>query len=461
MTLPWLHVERPWIKDEVGNRVALRGVGFDYTAYKRPADLRWFFEQAKGRGYSCVRLAFGIAPWYEHHVFYDPVLMDATLDLCEEFQMYAILDCMDWWARPDIQGWEAPLPLHEGVWLDTWRNISTRYKDRSVIAAYELYNEPLGEGTTPDGKGQYEVYMDCINMLRANGDNHILVVYDSFQDAWRTWESNASIPNRTIWSPSTKPSDSNIMYATHRWWGEGKANPYDFAWAHREAAEYVYGLKTYSDWMGGVPVWAGEFGVYDYSDYSHADWEYVREIIRLCEDAGIPWNVWSMDAFIGYAPEALIHITPTPYMSNYYPADIPRPFQPKPFNLLEYIVDKSWCTLVVGQNRWGTTWTSLPHSAFWVTLEGPIKLRRKVWEGQDPYGALLIDEIIAILDGEQIRFEGTSYTEIYAEQVSHKVSLQSQPAGATIKIDGVPYLAGQEVTLEEGIHIFETPKEVT
>ncbi|MBT0159195.1 glycoside hydrolase family 5 protein [Candidatus Bathyarchaeota archaeon A05DMB-2] len=412
--------------DGNGNRIILRGVGFDYAGYNRPSDLNAFFIQAKSRGYNCIRLAFGISPWYEHHIFYDSDLMDQALALCEEYQMYAILDCMDWWAQPSVQGWEAPLPLHEDVWLQTWLAISNRYKNNPIIAGYELYNEILGEGSTPDGKGQYDVYIDCINMLRANGDNHILIVYDSFENAWKTRESEAGVPNRLIFSPANKPSGGNIMYATHRWWGGDQANPGDYAQAQREAAEYVNGLITYSEYMGNVPVWAGEFGTYDYDQtYTHAGWEYIKEVIRLCDEAGISWNYWSPDtfgapgcSFVGLAPDAPEHITPTPYTTSILSSDIPKPFNPKPFNLLNHVVDNSWPVFEVDQNRWGVTWLTLPNSAYWATLSGPIQVRVKTWAGNDPYGQLLSDVNVTISAGQTRKFTVTSYTEIYAQAVT-------------------------------------------
>ena len=443
MSLPWLHIDGKWIRDEAGNRIALRGVGCDYTAYRKWDWLEEFIQQIAGRGYNHVRLAFTMEPFHAHHVPYQPDWMDIAVDLCEQYGIYAVLTCMDWWASPEHQGWEEPLPLHEQDWLNMWKEIAERYKDRSVVAAYELYNEPLGSGLTPDGKNQVDCYLDAMAVIREVDTKHPFIVYEDSHNLFHTLETEAGIADRLLWHPNTVRTDT--IYASHHWWA-GKDLPEDFAEAYRQAVMYVEGLKYYSDWLG-VCVWAGEFGTYDYGDYSHANWEYVREVIRLCEEVGISWDYWQMEAFKQYAPEALIYITPTPYTTNVYSPDVPRQTVsmyglqfPRPFNLWNHVMDKFWAIGGVEQHRWGSTWMSLPGSVFWVVLSGPISIRRKVWGGPDKYNYPLIsDEVIIIPEGETARIEGgAGYTEIYAEEdlaekIFHSLTVETNP------ISGVPF----------------------
>jgi len=429
--LPWLHVEGQWIADEHGNRVALRGVGMDYVCYKNWDWVEQSLAAIKGRGYNSVRLAFTskgsdqYGTWWDWRCtpyaigvppVYDDENMDKIIQKCEELGLYAILDFHSWWATEEYDGWECVLPKHESYWLDVWRHLATRYKDRSVVAAYEIYNEPLGEAPSPNGKGQYEMMIDCINAIRQIDTKHIIIVYDDFPNPYHVREQQAGIARRTIYDPTNAPR-GNIVFATHHWQGDQEDS---IALNQREAASYVEGLMLYREWMN-APVWAGEFGTYVYNTYAHANWVYVTEIIRLCDDLGIPWNYFQTEAFIKYSPGgvegALSYVTPIPYTSNIYPADVPRPFTPKPFNLWDYVVNQSWPIGNVGQHRWASTWMNLPWSAFWVDLKGPIAIRRKVWNGPDRYNyPLIIDEIITIPAGTIARLAGTTYIEIYAQE---------------------------------------------
>ncbi|PVX25255.1 MAG: hypothetical protein CW716_08340 [Candidatus Bathyarchaeum sp.] len=417
-SLPWLSLNGQWIVDPSGNRVAMRGAGCDFTGYSKPFLLNQYIEQIAARGYNHVRLAFSVPGWYTHHVEYEPELMDYAIDLCEQNGLYAILTCMHWWAASDVQGWDEPLPDHEQEWINCWVDIATRYKDRSAVFAYELYNEPLGEGLTPDGKDQVQCYLDAMNAIRQVDTRHPFIVYDDHNTYYKVLETEAGLYQRTFWTPETARSDT--IYTSHVWWLDVKTDMQgtasDFASAQRLAANFLGSMRYYSQWMGNVPVWAGEFGTYSY-DYSHANWEYVKEVIRLSEDAGIMWTVWQMDAFNQYAPDALEHITPTPYTSSYYSASIPRAFNPKPFNILDRVVDKSQYIFDVERNRWSPVWIGLNSDGFWVDLEGPITVRVKVWEGTNPYGTLISDTVVSIPDGQERRFSGSTYTKVFAESV--------------------------------------------
>lgn len=419
-SLSWLSIDGQWIVNEQGERMAIRGVGCDYVAYYQKGWIEKFIQDTKNRGYNSMRLSFSIPPWETHHKLYDQDEMDRIIDLCEQNGLYVIITAMHWWASEEVQGWEQPLPNHEQDWIDFWVDVADHYKDNSAILGYEIYNEPLGVGNTPDGKNIVDCYIDAVDAIRQVDDKHIIILYEDSHKMYHSLEEKQGLADRVLFDPSTKID--NVIYSSHHWWGEGLTATADYGEANRQAAGYVEGLKYYSDWLG-VPVWAGEFGTYDYGDYSNANWEYVREVIRLCEEVGIAWNYWQMEAFEQYAPEALEHITPTPYTTNYYGQDIPRTTvddfgleNPKPFNIWNKIVSKSGYVGDLLNHRWGSTWMNLPNGALWIELEGPISVRVRVWDGADQYNfPLKSDEIITIPAGETRTISGSTYTEVYAE----------------------------------------------
>ncbi|GAI28381.1 unnamed protein product, partial [marine sediment metagenome] len=122
--LPWLHLDGIWILNEEGKRVALRGTGCDYTAYRKWDWFDEFVADVKSRGYNNMRLAFNTPlpegqpdAWINKHTAYDPEWMDYAVNKCEENKIYVTLVNMAWWASKEVQGWEMPLPNHEQEWI--------------------------------------------------------------------------------------------------------------------------------------------------------------------------------------------------------------------------------------------------------------------------------------------------------------------------------------------------------
>ncbi|GAI22527.1 unnamed protein product, partial [marine sediment metagenome] len=186
-------------------------------------------------------------PWETHHKLYDQDEMDRVINLCEENGLYVVLTAMHWWASDEVQGWEQPLPNHEQDWIDFWVGVANHYKDRSAVLAYEIYNEPLGVGLTPDGKGIGACYVDCVNAIRQVDNRHIIILYEDCHILYHSLEEEAGLADRVIFDPSTIPD--NVMMAAHHWWSDGQNDPTDYSGAYRHAAIYVEGLKYYSNWL--------------------------------------------------------------------------------------------------------------------------------------------------------------------------------------------------------------------
>jgi len=388
--LPWLRVEGQWIVDENGNRIQLRGAGCDYTAYEKYDILESYFALLSSKGCNLVRLGFNVPG---HRIgggtVYDPAKMDRTLALCKKYGLYAVLDCHHY---SEWVNWFSDLK-------NFWVNVATRYANESAIAWYELMNEPYAVPPS-----EFRSYMkELTDAIRAVGDNHIIAYAEYAKWTYEWLEGDIWPEARRFWNVS-QVFEPNSIYSVHHWPGaltRGAAT--DLPTYYCEASEYVYFLRFLRDQLQ-KPVWAGEFGSYNYTA-PNWDLDHVIEIMRLCEDAGIPWCIWMMEK--NYPWNYLI---PEPYTSNIVPSDVPRAFSPKPFDMINKTI--GYNLRQVGYNRWGSSFYELQSGAY-VTFQGPIKVKIVRWD--DFYGSIVHDEqVIEIIDQGNITRDWSQYTRIFA-----------------------------------------------
>ena len=392
---PWLRVEGQWIVDENGNRVQLRGAGCDYTAYEKYDLLESYFQLLSSKGLNYVRLGFNV-PGHRPGggTVYDPVKMDRTLALCEKYDLYAILDCHHY---SDIGDWPQD-------WINTWVEIASRYENSSVVVGYELCNEPYGIDFPP-------LALDCLNAIRQVDTRHIIFLAEYAKWLYE-WMEGRIYTGRRFWIPDGEtgsgaviPNDTQCVYHVHHWPGAlTKGATLDIPTAMCEASEYVYFLRFLRETLQR-PVWAGEFGSYNYTA-PNPQLDHCIEIFNLCDDAGIPWTLWMMEK--NYPWDYLV---PEPYTTSIIPSDVLRPFNPSPFNMLEYTVN--WNRREIGYNRWGSSFYELQPGA-WVTFRGPCQVKLVRWT--DFYGGVVhSEEIINIPEPNgTITRDWAEYTRIYA-----------------------------------------------
>ncbi|GAA2031727.1 hypothetical protein GCM10009839_34640 [Catenulispora yoronensis] len=140
--------------------------------------------------------------------------------------------------------------------LDLWRYIAVRYRDETVVAAYDLLNEPLPE------EYQYSyadrlvaMYKDLTAVIREVDQNHLLMYEGSH------WATNFT--GFELW-------DENSLLQFHGYW-----QPPDRAWIrpYLEVGERL-----------GLPLYMGEGGE------NNPDW--ILTAFTMYEDHGIGWNFW-------------------------------------------------------------------------------------------------------------------------------------------------------------------------
>jgi len=488
MVLSWLHVDGIWIKDEAGNRVQLRGAGGDYYAYGGVTNLQKFVSWMKQTGCTCIRLAFCVPGHRVANTEYDSAKMDYVLNLLEANGLYAILDCHHYWATKEVQGWDDVLPKYKQDWINCWVDIANRYKNRSVIAMYELDNEPYGSG----GKELRDTYYECIDAIRATGDNHIVCC--SAPEC--TWICEVEgMPYREVTWGDPSQIRPNMTLNIHSWYSYGVSGNQGANWfpngnitaeeqqivAELVASEWVATAAYYRQKLG-CPIVLGEFGTYSY-DISGPNVKAMQLEIQMAEQLGLPWWAWMLDHWQGddypYKPnfwttfvnQFLGGAFTSPYLAPEVPTysgfDL-HTFPALPFNIWTRIDEsQSQRYREPGYNRWGVCMVTVPQNGP-VAFFGPCRLRVQVWGGNtQPYwGTIIKDYYLDLAESEYWILGSASnpiegYTVVYAwSSVFKIVNLLSSPSGVAIKVDGTEHTTPEQLTVSEGTHIFEAPQQI-
>lgn len=138
-----------------------------------------------------------------------------------------------------------------------WTELARRYRDETVVAAYDLLNEPLPHEYGDRFAGALvELYRDLTAAVRAVDPNH-LITYEGTH-----WS--------TDWTVLREPYDPNSLLQFHKYW-----SPPDRA----SLAPYLETGQRL-----GLPLYMGEGG--------ENDTAWLQTAFGLYDDLGISWNLW-------------------------------------------------------------------------------------------------------------------------------------------------------------------------
>jgi hypothetical protein len=197
-------------------------------------------------------------------------LLDNLIGWCKKYHLYVIIDMH---GAPggqtgqnidDSPNDEPELfmdPKNEELLVKLWVKIAERYQDEPAVAAYDLLNEPLPEGTGAAGKYKDKlvpVYQKLIKAIRKVDQKHMFTLEGY------NWANN--------WSVFDKPLDSNMFFQFHY-----------YCWDHPDNLNDIsYFLKKQKQL--NTPVWVGETGEKDNAIY-FATTQYF-------EKNNIGWSFW-------------------------------------------------------------------------------------------------------------------------------------------------------------------------
>ncbi|MBQ1492908.1 MAG: cellulase family glycosylhydrolase [Blautia sp.] len=247
-----------------------------YRNYFGPKDI----EHLAGLGMNSVRLPLKAAAFLreEEGICFDEevfAILDALLDACEEHKIYAILDmhaavagqsaigCDDGVDNQphlytDAEGWERTILL--------WEEFARRYKDRAVVAGYELLNEPLAlpahDHFLPD---LVRFYDETIARIRAIDQKHIIFL-----------QGHRFASRCDIFRPDMDPVSHNWVLTMHMYETLPDLGSLGPILAARDALQ--------------VPVWMGETG---------GSSRYMTVLYEMLRQQHIGVNIWCHKAVEG------------------------------------------------------------------------------------------------------------------------------------------------------------------
>ena len=250
----------------------------------------------------------------------DPLLfdfLDQVVDWAEELNLYLILDNHSFDPFKDTD------PAIVDRLVAVWQQVAAHYKDRSQFILYEILNEPHGieDAVWNDMQGR------VIRAIRAIDSTHTIVVGPA---NWNSYDHLKNLPEY---------EEDNLIYTFHFYdpflfthqgatWVDppmdiaGVPYPYDAsrmpALPSQLRGTWIGWLYTYypmtgnDEWVKGridiaadfmrqrnVPVWCGEFGVYQLNSPPQDRAYWIKTVRSYFEEQGISWTMWEFRSGFG------------------------------------------------------------------------------------------------------------------------------------------------------------------
>ena len=218
--------------------------------------------------------------------------LNEVLDLFDSFRIKVILDLHNY---EDMEGY-----FGSNEWINSWVELANIYKDDDRIVAFEIFNEPFGQDkpsriNTWDSKitgggssindgteGVAEALAECVDAIRATGDNHIIV----YPDPWWFRPSIDEVYNPQTFLTSGY-SPENIVITMHPW----------FLWENQSLDKmnefFVNQVEKFEAWAEYYPIWIGEFGAASPQEKPWiAQKTLCKQIVDYTISEGIGFNFW-------------------------------------------------------------------------------------------------------------------------------------------------------------------------
>jgi endoglucanase len=196
-------------------------------------------------------------------------ILDRVINWCEKYNIYVVLDMHSvpggqatvFTVDPDSSKanlvWNSEINQKRTIQL--WRAIAQRYKDRQIIAGYDLINEPIPNS----GAELVELYRRIISSIREVDPGHMIILEGA------KYARDFSI--------FTSRLDENQAYSFHI-----------YTWFNENCSKILNNYRTISI-SQNIPLWCGEFGENTYSK--------IGDTVRLFENEYYKVNGWSFWTF--------------------------------------------------------------------------------------------------------------------------------------------------------------------
>ena len=189
-------------------------------------------------------------------------IFDRLISDCEKHNLYVILDLQS------APGGQSVLfvadPGSKKLWQDVenqkrtialWKAIASRYKDKEIVAGYDLLNEP----NYPDSDKLITMYIDIIKTIREVDKKHMLFI-----------EGNKLATDFSIFD---SPLSHNMSYSFHTYHLLGPDNS-------RKHFEHIQKISKEQK----VPIWNSEFGAHNLN--------WTKETVQLFNSSSSQNSGW-------------------------------------------------------------------------------------------------------------------------------------------------------------------------
>lgn len=240
-----------------------------YRNYLNENDIRHLHEM----GFNSIRLPLNARTFLKEEpeiIFDEDVfsMIDELLDVCEKYNLYAILDMHAAYAGQSTVGCDDGVDNQPHMFTDAegrertillWKTIAERYKNRACVAGYEILNEPLAlPFTDPLIPELVSFYDEVIREIRSVDKKHIIFL-----------QGNRFAKVSDLFVKDMDPQYHNWVLTYHIYENLPDLRILGYMLEERERLN--------------VPVWIGETG-----GSSH----WMTVLYEMLEEYGIGFNVW-------------------------------------------------------------------------------------------------------------------------------------------------------------------------
>jgi aryl-phospho-beta-D-glucosidase BglC (GH1 family) len=298
----WRTIEKRLGADAVGRvRTAFRNAWLDESD----------FDRIKAAGFNCVRLPFLAALAEEPDGL---EWLDKAIAWAEKRDIYVILDMH---GAPGSQSkdhhsgetgrnefYKKSENVEKGAAL--WKKLAERYKGRSVVAGYDLLNEPMG---SPNAATMAVVHDRLYRAIRSVDPDHLIFMEDGYKGA-------AAFPQPAAagWT--------NVVYSFH-FYGFTSKSPLDQVEKTKWAVDEAHKLQmTY-----GVPVYLGEF-----NQEPHGTRDTMNNLLQQMTRNDWAFSIWTYKIVVAGGNKSMWG-----YYRNPKPVDAINPFTDTEAQMIEKV----------------------------------------------------------------------------------------------------------------------------
>ncbi|MFH1379683.1 MAG: glycoside hydrolase family 5 protein [bacterium] len=248
----------------------------------------------KAAGLNCVRI-----PFHYQIVPKDFTFLDQAISWCTEAQVYAILDMH---AAPGSQNadWHGDSLGKALFWEDIkyraaaaalWKKIARRYAGSSVVAGYDILNEPVTDRTNLIN--QY--YNRVVQTIRSAGDSHIIFLEGNMWAQEMDFLRIKDTRNVAYSVHCYQPLDHSFNFHP------GQTYPGKIDSAHWNKKRLHHLLQRYIRFQKKVnaPIFVGEFGINARCYHCHNELKLTRDLLSLFNQYNWHWTYWTYKAVGG------------------------------------------------------------------------------------------------------------------------------------------------------------------